>query len=1225
MPRLRLILAGVRRVGGWLLAIVPTVLVLLAAAFYLLLIPRLDLLRPYVSQSLSRALNAPVQVQGMHLSWNWGPLLELAALRVGSSAQPDLVLHGVHLRLFALPLLWGDLVAQDFRVAAGEVSVVQAGDGNWQVAGQALGHGGSLLPLDLDWARVDVQHLTIQWRSQPQAAPISLHVQGQSSGGLRPQVQVQVRWSPQGLLRYSGAARGVFTGPGRSSGSGNWVLQSLPLPWFHLADSHLPVWSGSVSGSGHLQWRSGLPRTATGQFAMHDAGMDGKQWAQIHGHLDWNGTDSTGTLQLADLTGLAAQPLAARLGLNWRHRLQWQVEAPLLPAVLLQNVPEMALPVQLRWIPRQQWQGSLRDLHFRARSVGHQSAIWELQAGLHGIGVSPHGDWFGVQGLSGDVVLHPESVQFHLVSQQFTLDWPQRFAAPLHLQELSARIVARKTGTDWSIQANPIVFQGPGHLHASLAVQGQQLRLKAQIDDMPVTAMADFVPQSNISPALRQWLLQAFQAGSLQHADLQWQGPWNHLPRLAPGEHFSLRANFRHVTLHYAPRWPIATQVNAQLLWAGDRLSVQSHRGDIFGVPVASASIALNHLFAPHTSPLQVTLKAPIPLDKLLPFLRETPVLEGKAVANMPLRLTGQGQLQLALSVPFGAEKSQVDGRIDLRHAGIGWRGWQATSMQGPVYFQRDKIRVGELKGVFAGGPMQASLQASQLETSPHLRLSLQGEAQAADLPMPERWRTAFGGAVPYQGSGTLLNNELHFKGDADLRQSRSALPAPLNWASGKGGSLAVQGYGNVARRLQVNFKLPLGSAVLAWQREASVWRWEAGAARLGGEIPPPLPNTGFFLQGRGDSLSVGPWLNMLTGEEDRKTWPGIRFDLHWRHLRFLQQDWPDVQIRGQVAAKKLHLQFASSRLAGVLQYARAPQPTASAQLRLDIQKLSVAAPVSAVSSAPVLSQIRQGAAGSPLTLHTRIAQLDWHGHEAHDVLLDAARSAAGWNFSMLKGDWAGSQWDFKGSWQGAGAGQSTFQGNIRSNNIAPVLRDIGMDTLDYGRADYAGKLSWPGAPWDFSAAHLSGTIQTKLWNGRLRKLGTDISWLIFLNPTTLFEDVLTFDYRPLYGGGLFFSKLFADFQVQDGVAHTRNLLLESSALEMKGVGAVDLAHQTVRMGLQVYPLQSFDLLLGHFPILGPAIFGKSGKVLEWRYQVDGPWAHPAVRPVHAPATTKGS
>ena len=1225
MPRLRLTFAGVRRVGGWLLAIVPTVLVLLAAAFYLLLIPRLDSLRPYVSQSLSRALGAPVQVRGMHLGWNWGPLLELAALRVGPSAQPELALRGVHLRLFALPLLWGDMVAQDFRAAAGEVSVVQTADGDWQVAGQSLGHGGSLLSLDMDWAHVDVQHLTVQWRSRPQAAPIPLHVQWQSSGGLRPQVQVQVRWSPQGLLRYSGAARGVFTRPGRSSGSGNWVLQSLPLPWFHLADPHLPVLRGSVSGGGRLQWRYGLPRTATGQFAVDDAGVDGKQWAQIHGRLGWNGTGSTGTLQLADLTGLAAQPLAARLGLNWRHRLQWQVEAPLLPAVLLQNVPEMALPVQLRWIPRQQWQGNLRDLRFRSHSVGHQSATWELQAGLHGIGVSPHGDWFGVQGLSGDIVLHPEALQFHLASRQFTLDWPQRFAAPLHLQEVSARVVARKAGTDWSIQANPIVLQGPGHLHASLAVQGQQLRLKAQLDDMPVTAMADFVPQSDISPALRRWLLQAFQAGSLQHAELQWQGPWDHLPRQAPGEHFSLRANFRHVTLHYAPRWPIATQVNAQLLWAGDRLSVQSHRGDIFGVPVTSASVALNHLFAPHTSPLQVTLKAPIPLDKVLPFLRETPVLEGKAVANMPLRLTGQGQLQLALSVPFGAEKSQVDGRIDLRHAGVGWGGWQATSMQGPVYFQRDNIQIGELKGVFAGGPVQASLQASQLETSPHLRFSLQGELQAADLPMPERWRTAFSGAVPYQGSGTLLNNELHFKGDADLRQSRSALPAPLNWASGKGGSLAVQGHGNVAHRLQVNFKLPVGSAVLAWQREESVWRWEAGAARLGGEIPPPLPSTGFSLQGSGDSLSVGPWLSMLRGEEDRETWPGIRFDLYWRHLRFLQQDWPDVQMRGQVAAEKLHLQCASPQLAGVLQYARAPQPTVPAQLRLDIQKLSVAAPVSATSSASVLSQSLQGAAGSPLTLHTHIAQLDWHGHKVHDVLLDAGRSATGWNISMLKGDWAGSQWDFKGSWQGAGAGQSTFQGNIRSNNIAPVLQDIGMDTLDYGRADYAGKLSWPGAPWDFTAAHLSGNIQSKLWDGRLRKLGTDISWLIFLNPTTLFEDVLTFDYRPLFGGGLFFSKLFADFQVQDGVAYTRNLLLESSALEMKGIGAVDLTHRTVSMGLQVYPLQSFDLLLGHFPILGPAIFGKSGKVLEWRYQVDGPWERPVVRPVHAPAKAGGS
>jgi len=1220
LSRLRLILAGLRRFGGWLLAVVPTLLVLLAGAFYLLVVPRLDLLRPYVSQSLSRSLGAPVSVQGMHLGWNWGPSLELAALRVGTPSRPELTLQGVHLRLFALPLLWGDWVAQYFSVADGVVSVVQTADG-WRVAGQKPGPSGRGLPLDLNWAHVDVRHLTVQWRSQPQANPVPLHVQWQSSGGLRPQMQMQVRWSAQGLLRYTGAVRGIFPRPGRSSGNGKWVLESLPLSWLHQLDTHLPALTGSMSSHGYLQWRYGVPRLASGQFVLHDAGLDARQWTQIHGRLSWNGTGSSGTLQLADVTGLAVQPLAARLGLDWRRRLQWQIEAPLLPAALLRSVPETALPVPLRWIPRQQWRGSLRNLHFRSGGTGHQAAAWQLQAVLRDVAVSPHGNWFGVQGLSGDVSLRPEALQLHLASRQFTLDWPQRFAAPLRLREVSARIVAQKAGTDWSIRADPIVLQGPGHLHASVAVQGQELRLRARLDDMPATAIADFVPRTGISPALRHWLLRAFQAGSVQHADLQWQGPWNHLPSQAPGEHFSLRADFRHVTLHYAPHWPVASQMNAQLLWRGDHLSVRSRQGDIFGVPVASASADLNHLFAPHTSPLQITVNTPVALEKVLPFLRATPILKGKSVADIPLHLTGQGQLQLALSIPFGPEKTAVNGRVDVRDMGVGWDAWQATGMQGPVYFQRDKIQAGALNGVFAGGPMQASLRASQLETAPRLDFSLQGALQAADLPVPQRWRTAFRGAVPYQGSGTLLDNELHFRGGADLRQTRSDLPQPLSWASGKGGNLTFRGQGDVTRHLQADLRLPVGSAVLAWQRGPSVWRWQAGAARLGGGPTPPLPKTGFSLRGSGNSFAVWPWLSLLKNEEDRGTWPEIRFDLHWRHLLLFEQDWPDVRMRGQAAAEKLHLQLTGPQVAGALQYTRAVPPADSAQLRLDIQKLRIAAPSSPQLPPSGFPQTLGGATGSPLALHAHIAQLDWHGHKVQDVLLDAGRSATGWKIAMIKGDWAGSQWDFRGSWQGAGAGQSAFQGNIRSDNIAPVLQDIGMETLDYGRADYAGQVSWLGAPWDFSVAHLSGNIQSKLWNGRLRKLGTDISWLVFLNPTTLFRDVITFDYRPLFGRGLFFSKLFADFQIQNGVARTRNMLLQSSALEMAGRGAIDLAHQSLNMELQVYPLQSFDLLLGRFPILGPALFGKSGKVLEWHYQVDGPWGHPVVRQVHAPAT----
>ena len=1223
MPRLRVIFAVFRRVGGWSLAIVPTVLVLLAVAFYLLLVPRLDGLRPYVTQSLSHALRAPVRMEGMHLGWDWGPSLELAALRVGTPAHPELVLQGVHLRLFALPLLWGRLVARDFRVARGEVSVTPAAEGGWRVAGQTLGRAKVALPLNLDWAQVDVRHFVLQWRSQPHATPVPLHVRWQSSGGLRPHMRARLRWSPQGVLRYTGAVRGIFTAPGRSSGSGHWVAQGLPLAWLHRVDPRLPALKGSLDSHGRLQWWYGLPRVAVGRFTMHAPELDGARWTQLQGRLDWRGTGSSGILRLADVRGVAARPLAVSLGLNWGQRLRWQIRSPRLPAVLLRSLPAQALPERLRWIPGQTWRGTLRNLHFRWRSAGNQPAVWRLQTRLQGIGVSPHGPWLGMRGLSGDLVLRPDDLRLHLASPRLILDWPQRFAAPLNLQGVSAQIHAQKIGADWSLQANQISLQGPDHVRATLAVRGRQMRLQAQLAGMPATTLADFVPQTGIKPALRHWLLQAFQAGTLHRAQLDWRGSWQHLPRDVPGEHFSLDADFRGVTLRYAPRWPVATRVNAQLLWTGRRLSVRSREGDILGVPVASASAEIDAPFAQHTSPLQVKLETPVPLDKLLPFLRKTPVLRGKAMAKAPLRLSGQGQLHLALSIPLGGEKTQVTGNLVLNRAGIGWNAWQATNVRGPLHFQRDEIRASTLKGVFAGGPLQVSLQAGHLETQPRLAVALQGDVQAAELPVAERWRAALSGMAPYQGSATLWNGVLHFEANADLRHVHSALPAPLGWAPGQSVNLNVQGQGDLAHSLQVDFRLPPGSGVLAWRREGSAWRWQAGAVRLGGGVPPPLPRNGFTIQGSGNTLPMARWLTLLKGDHQGPgAWPDIRFDLRWQHLLFLAQNWPDVRMHGMLAARKLHMRLTSPQLAGVLRYQRAMSPENPARLRLDIQKLRIAAPSPGVSSAPVLSQVLGGAGGDPLILGTRVAQLDWHGHQVHDVLLEGVRSATGWDFPTLKGDWAGSRWHLKGTWQGAGAGRSTFQGSVRSRNIAPALHDIGMDSLEYGRADYRGVLSWPGAPWDFSPRHLGGRVQSTLWRGRLGKLGTDISWLVFLNPTTLLEDLLTFDYRPLFGSGLFFSKLSADVQFRDGLAHTRDLLLQSSALEMRGSGDANLVDRTLNMALRVYPLQSMDLLLGHFPVLGRVFFGKSGKVLELNYRVEGSWKHPMVRQVSLPAGT---
>lgn len=1220
------------RVRGWafgVLVAVPTILVLLAAVFYLLLIPRLDFFRPYVTQALDQMFVKPVEMRGMRLTWDWGPSLHLDRMQVGSRSDPQLSLHDVNLRLFALPLLWGKAMARDLQIGAGSLQAVQNPSGGWQIAGLKPGHGLAQPELDLNGAHIHIQHVTVILHLAQRVEPLRIHLNGYSSGGLRPQMRVHLRWAGGGQMDYSsGVVQTIFTQPGQSSEDGHWKLQALPLAYLSILDNRFPNVQGKLDASGTVQWQSGLPRHALVHFQIHHPVFAGQPLRRLSGNLSWNSHFDSGVLQLLNVKGLTKTPLRATLRGQWRHDAQWQFSAPELPVQIIRYLPVQFLPPEWRHFPQTQWQGSLRHLQFTDSESGiHSGPHWQLQVQLHDLRIPTDNTTLGLQGISGHLQVRPNDFLFALRSPRMTLDWPTHFAQPLNFLNVSAVISGRKQAAQWLFKVHSMRLNGPGQLQAQATLTGRKLALQAYLENMPVVDIAHFVPLTGIRPSLRRWLLAAFQQGTLSQAHLSWVGPWNHLPRKQQGEHFSLLARFHGVNLHYAQGWPEVTHLDTLLQWSGHHLTLSSHHGEIAGIPVAEARLMLNNLGAAHTSPLQLQIHTPVVLNQVLPFLQKTPIARNASWAKLPLQFSGHGQLHLGLIIPFGAAKAKVNGRLDLQSVGMNWSGWKARHISGQIAFQRHSLRTQSLQGNFAGGPVQARLEMHDRSgVHPGLQLKLHGTLQTQSLPLPILWRSALHGVVPYEASGNLRHGILQLQGIAHLQRSLSTLPAPLDWGYTQDGTVTLNGRGHLSQGLNLTLRAPMGSAALHWVHESQHWRWRTGVLHLGPGATPAMPQRGWVVDGQGNNLPVDAWLKLFTSGQDSALLPQIRLNLHWQQVHLLGQYWQDTQMQGDYTKGIWYLHWRSPQSVGALTYQKAQRLGLPATVAMNIQHLNIDTPVAIpavaapTTSSASITTAPSWASGSPLVLQTRIAQLDWHGHSLSKVLLNAQRSPMGWNISALKGRWANSDWDLVGQWHAHDENTTTFQGRIHSHNIAPILEDFGMRSLEYGQATYDGQLSWPGAPWDFTLKTVTGKVHSILKNGRLKKIGTQVSWLVFLNPTTLLKDLLTFDYRPLFGDGLFFSKLSAHFDLAQGLARTSDLSLKSSALAMSGQGAFNLSQRSMDLNLQVYPLQSFDWLLGHFPLLGPALFGDSGKVLEWHYHAGGSWAHPVLTQLHISA-----
>ncbi len=1206
---LRRLAVGFARI---LAALVAGALLLILAAC-LLFIYRPELLRDYLRNALAQHFSEPVQLSAIRTGWKGGPTVQFQHLLIGSAAHPDLSLNDVDLRFFVLPLFAGDLLVRKLDVASGSVKLLKNAQGHWQLAGLKPGQSKGHFNLKLDPARLHIQHFLIELPDNNHST--DLHLQWLSTGGLRPDMQVHLDWAQGGSLEYAGAARSIFTRSARSAGNGQWAVHGLPLAWLHELDGRFPALQGVLSAEGSLVWQGGLPSALDGHFQWKHPGFSGRKLTRVEGQLRWQGRAHSGQLEISQIRGISAQPLSARLRLHWQGLLQGDFSTKRLPVQLVMDIVGPLLPAHWQNWHQPSWHGSLRDMqvHF-AKIRNSQKLGWQLQTRLDDLDIPALGKAPRLDGLSGQLDFQPQQFNLHLQSRQLNVFWPRYFAHPWFLQKVSGNISGHWNAQQWSLQAAPLLVHGPGDLQLTASIGPQQWHLQARLQHLPVRDINTFLPNQGISPALQRWLSRAFLSGTLAKADLRWQGPWQRLPQNRNHEHLNLQAHFQNVHLHYAPRWPDAEHLDARLQWTGNDLTVRSH-GDISGIPVREAQVSIGNLDTAYASPLYAEINTPLAMAKLLPYLRQTPILS--RAQTLPLQLSGEGQLHLVLNVPFHHEKTQIQGVLALQKAGVKIGNWQAESISGPIHFQRDAISAKNLQGQFVGGPAQLSLQAQELGQQTHLQMQLQGSLQAGQLPLPQSWQSRLHGVIPYQVSGTLENGRLRLLGDARLQRSRSTLPAPFNWNYADKSRVNISGQGFWHRAFDLTVHAAQGQARLSWKREGRHWQWRAAALRLGAGALPKMPGHGVMIDGQGKVLPVDEWFALLPEGGLGGSLPTTRFDLYWQQVQLLGQVWQHTRMQGEARGRNWHLHWRSPQSAGKLTFQAARGPAQAAAIHLNVQKLVLSpAQTEHLQPARLASGMPASPAwgtGSPLDLDAHMDHLDWRGHLANDVTLQAERSARGWQLSALQGEWLGSHWDLSGAWQPRENGRTTLQGTVQSHNIGPALEAVGMNSLEYGQARYTGKISWPGAPWEWNVQHLQGTIQSNIKNGRLKKMGTDVSWLVYVNPTTLLKDLLTLDYRPLFGEGLFFHELSASFVLGKGLARSQDIRLNSSALAMHGAGALDMVDQQMNLNLQVYPLQSFDWLLGHFPLLGPALLGNSGKVLKLDYRAQGSWEHPMV------------
>ncbi|MGH8185184.1 MAG: YhdP family protein, partial [Steroidobacteraceae bacterium] len=248
-------------------------------------------------------------------------------------------------------------------------------------------------------------------------------------------------------------------------------------------------------------------------------------------------------------------------------------------------------------------------------------------------------------------------------------------------------------------------------------------------------------------------------------------------------------------------------------------------------------------------------------------------------------------------------------------------------------------------------------------------------------------------------------------------------------------------------------------------------------------------------------------------------------------------------------------------------------------------------------------------------------------------VDLKATRVAQGIRFERATIIGASVRAEGRGEWLITPEGpRSSLQATVTSSDLAATLRDLNYTAFIEGKlGELRGDLTWRGGFEGNILERANGTISVRAEAGQLVALQPGAGRVLGLFSLAALPRRLALDFSDLTEKGLAFDTVHGDFELRDGNAYTRNVLLRGPAAEIGIAGRTGLASRdydqtavvTGNLGasLPVAGVLAGGPAVGAALLLFSQVFKEPLKgMTRGYYRITGPWDDPVVERVDAAA-----
>ena len=904
-------------------------------------------------------------------------------------------------------------------------------------------------------------------------------------------------------------------------------------------------------------------------------------------------------------------------------------------------------------------------------------ATYRVKGAMADFATNADGTTPGISGFTGTVEGDEKGGKFTVASKNLQLDVPTLTRAPLKFDSFDSdggwKITAESVTVDLGrvAFANPDLageFSGRYSRHRADGARAKDekgpgsLDIKGKLSRAKAVAIANYLP--NAASQTRDYLDWAVRDGEIASADFSLNGEIFEFPfHLGKGGNFRLALNVKDIDFRYAEGWPVAENINGELVFENTGFTSKIEKGQFFNAKVKATTIAVDD-FAAHPYMLSIKGLADARGEDVARYLRESPMIDGVGAFTKVVAIEGPGLLELSMNIPIGTSAvpgalkpvTKINGKYTLRRGQAKpVIGPLITGLDGVVTFSESGVKSSGIVGSAYGNPITVAISntvGGGVVTEFIARANVAQLGDVLPFPLPQQ----VSGTTDFNGRITAREGGAEIVIDTNLLGVTSTLPAPLAKQGDEARKMRLTFVNTGQPSEKINLTLagnatntadvPMSRIDARFQRRfdanGSVLGFRGGVASVGVPVgDAPLPE-GLWFAGAMPLLDFDAWKQALDtfypppapGAAKAATSGGSNsidiagFDFKLGGLVAYGRPFDAMTLKGRHGGEDWRLTVDSDDVVGDISW-RAAAFSDRGAVRARLQKLVLADEVPQVkgSAATSVTSDKTREADFP-ALDIVAEQFTLKDRQLGKLELRASPLGDNWRIDQLVISIGHAKLEMDGLWQRYGDPKSppgksltTMNLKVESSNLNALFSQFGFgDQLKRGTGKLEGKLSWPGHVYQFQTATLSGEFKIEARSGQFAQIPVGAGKLLALISLQSIPRRFTFDFRDVFSEGFAFERIDGNIKINNGIMFTDNFEIVGTAANVKMSGDVSLPSEQTNLKMTVVPSLGEGVAIGAGVVLGPV--GGLGvllaqKVLQgalsYDYAVTGSWDNPQV------------